>query len=162
MHGRCACNNGFGGSDCRYTMVPLLKTAKPVGFIDLASYPRVPYIANVSQAIGGAVEAGLCKDLAKPFWCGAVKSDALIADNNTKHEGAGGQYCAASLGACVTSRSDWSKDKLVLEGSYTRLKDTVIADGTALQVVAVVASSNQKHANQARAPILKLLLTLHP
>ena len=139
--------------------VPLLKTTKSVGFIDLASYPRVPHIA---KAIGGAVEAGLCKDLAKPFWCGAVKSDALIAHNNTKHEGADGQYCAASLDACVTSRSDWSSDKLALEGSYTRLKDAVIADGTALKVAAVVASSNQKQADKARALILELMITLHP
>ena len=158
VKGQCVCHKGFGGSDCRYTMVSLLKGAEPVGFIDLASYPRVPHIADVSKAIGGAVEAGLCED-AKPFWCAAVESDALIAASDAG-KGSGGRDCAASLGACVTTKSDWSKDKLAMEGSYTRLKDTVIANGTALQVVAVVASSNQKHANKVLAGIIcKLLIT---
>ena len=43
---------------------------------------------------------------------------------------------------------DWSEEELVVEDSYSGLEDMIIANGTALEVVNVVASSNQKDADK--------------
>ena len=140
------CDQSYGGSDCRYTMVKLSETVDPVGFIDLAKYPRVPFITDVSKVIGGAVEAGLCDDISKPFWCGVVTVDTQIATDKAQGEN---EQCATSLGECLGSDlEDWSEEELVVEDSYSGLEDMIIANGTALEVVNVVASSNQKDADK--------------
>ena len=145
------CNDGYGGSDCRYTMVKLSETVDPVGFIDLAKYPRVPFIPDVSKVIGGAVETGVCNDITKPFWCGVVSADVQIATDKAQSVT---EQCAASLGACLGSDlGEWSKEGLVTEESYSGLENNIIANGTQLKVVKVVASTNQKDADKVAVHI---------
>ena len=58
--------------------------------------------------------------------------------------------CASSFGACLGSGvGGWGeREVLQTEESYSGLKNMVIANGTALRVVEVKASTNQKDAEK--------------